>query len=146
MVLNSSQLVDYGFVTWRSFSLIQENALLTVLPKQMGVYVIRDSKNFGRYKGESDIVYIGSTISSRGLKRRIRFYFHPGQTQHTSQRIHNLLRRIHTLEISWICYQSGVDARNLEKKLLNQYHSDHHELPPFNRQGVRLALPPKISS
>ena len=115
--------------------MIQEDALLTVLPKQMGVYVIRDSKNFGRYKGESDIVYIGSTVSSGGLKRRIRLYFHPGQTQHTSQRIHKMLRQIHTLEISWICSLSGVDARRIEKKLLTQYHSDHFELPPFNRQA-----------
>lgn len=135
MALKSSQLVDYGFVTWRSFSLIQENALLTVLPKQMGVYVIRDSKNFGRYQGESDIVYIGSTTSSRGLKRRIRFYFHPGQTQHTSQRIHKMLKHIHTLEISWIRSNAGEDARRIEKKLLNQYFTDHLELPPFNRQG-----------
>jgi excinuclease UvrABC nuclease subunit len=133
--MNSKDLARLGFSDWRGFSLSEEKRLLSSLPKKMGVYVIRDSSQFGRYHGKSDIVYIGSSTSSDGLRRRIRFYFHPGLTQHTSKRIREMLNQIQTLKIAWV--QSAVpgQARALEKNLLGEYVNDHFELPPFNRQG-----------
>lgn len=133
--MNSTDLADLGFRSWRSFSLSDEKNLLDSLPRQMGVYAIRDTFHFGRYRGDSDIVYFGSTINSDGLRRRIRFYFHPGPSQHTSQRIRKILDQIPTLQIAWIQSEMPKEARSLEKTLLARYFNEHLELPPFNRQG-----------
>ena len=64
-------------------------------PKQYGIYIFRmaQSKCFKRLKGESDILYIGSTEGEHGLRGRLQQYLHPGPTQWTNKRIHEMAPR-----------------------------------------------------
>ena len=133
--MNSAKLAEFGFANWNDLSLAGEKSLLASLPRSLGVYVIRDTTEFGRYRGKSDLVYIGSATGKDGLRKRIRFYFHPGPTQATSQRIHRMLNIVETLQIAWILSNSAADATSLEKQLLAKYSDQHLELPPFNRQA-----------
>lgn len=120
-----------GLSDWFSFD---ENTAKQA-PSQGGVYVFRNAgaKTFGRLRGQSDILYIGSTESEGGLKQRFSHYLHPGPTQWTNQRIHNLLRR-YPMEIAWFVCDNPV---NLENNLLKQYISEHDELPLLNHADVR---------
>lgn len=104
-------------------------------PRKKGIYVIRLAtfKPIGRLRGESDILYIGSTTSEGGLRQRLMQYFHPGPTQWTNQRLYGFLKKYH-MEITWCPCE---EPTNLEHDLLRQYLSEHDELPPFNHADIR---------
>jgi excinuclease UvrABC nuclease subunit len=106
--------------------------VLNDLPRHNGVYVIIYKKQFGRFKGKSDIVYIGSASGNSNLKTRISQYFSPGQTQRTNQRINKLIKKMDDLSIALCCCNN--DAIKLEGALLERYEKDHCELPPANRR------------
>jgi len=133
----SKDLHKRGFSEWLPFTLVEQPRLIGELPQSDGVYVIRSSRSFGRYRGESDIVYVGSsTNATGGLKGRAKFFFRPGRSQYTSLRIKALLDRAEELEISFrVCL--AIEARSLEKGILKQYVDDHWELPPYNRSQPR---------
>lgn len=121
--------------------------ILPKVPKKKGVYVIRleNKKNFGRLKGQSDVLYIGKTEAQNGLKQRISFYFRPGKTQLTNMRI-NSMQKKYKMEIAWL---TSDDSNNLEHKLVNAYMEDHHELPPFNHAGcsrLKITLNEKLKT
>jgi excinuclease UvrABC nuclease subunit len=120
-----------GLSDWFKF----DEQLLRLAPEQSGVYIFRHAgaKMFGRLRGESDILYIGSTESHGGLKQRFSHYLHPGPTQWTNQRIHDLSKR-YPLEIAWFVCDNPI---NIENSLLKQYLSEHDELPPLNHADVR---------
>lgn len=104
-------------------------------PGQPGVYVIRtaQSQRFGRLKGESDILYIGSCEARKGLRQRLQHYLHPGPTQWTNRRVNQLAKK-YQMEVAWcVC----DEPRNFEHDLLIRYLKDHDELPPFNRAGIK---------
>jgi hypothetical protein len=105
-------------------------------PVQHGIYIFRiaQSKRFGRLRGESDILYIGSTKGGRGLRGRLQQYFSPGHRQLTNIRIHAMAKK-HDMEIAWYpCEEAG----NLELQLFRRYFEDHDELPPLNHAGRNL--------
>ena len=141
----SKDLEKQGFVEWLPFTIEQKSCLLGKFPNSDGAYVIRSSQCFGRFKGQSDIIYIGSSAGAkRGLRGRLSFFFDPGPSQYTSKRIKMLLDRAVNLEISFrIC--PAVQARQLEKDILEQYTNEHWELPPYNRSLPRESSP-QISS
>jgi len=120
-----------GLSDWFSF----DEQIVKQAPDRNGVYVFRraGAKNFGRLQGQSDILYIGSTKSEGGLRQRFYHYLHPGPTQWTNHRIHDLLKR-YPMEIAWFVCDNSV---NLENSLLKQYISEHDELPPLNHADVR---------
>jgi len=126
-----------GFDMWLPFTAEARAHLLNNIPDRDGVYIIRSAEPFGRYRGQSDIVYVGSSAgATRGLKGRITFFFRPGPSQYTSKRIKALLDLAERLEISFrIC--TAMEARNLEKAIIKQYVEDHLELPPYNRSEPR---------
>jgi hypothetical protein len=132
--MKSEELSVIKFSEWIPFGINQERQVLEYLPESIGVYIIRTNHLFGRLVGESDIIYIGSAINNRGIRRRVKYYFHPGPSQQTSLRINKRIPLISNLEISYVASQTKVDARVLEKQLLLAYEKDHLELPPFNRQ------------
>jgi hypothetical protein len=105
-------------------------------PKQYGIYIFRmaRSKFFGRLKGESDILYIGSAESKHGLRGRLRQYLHPGPTQWTNKRIREMAKK-YAMEIGWCLCE---EASNLELQLLHRYIDDHDELPPLNHASKAL--------
>jgi len=131
--LDSTQVCQFKkeFSSWHPFhKQAAENA-----PTQPGVYVLRKAKGerFGRLKGESDILYIGSTEAGNGLKQRIQQYFHPGPSQWANRRINEYTMK-YSMEISWCPCD---EPRNFEHSLLKQYLKEHDELPPFNHAGIR---------
>jgi hypothetical protein len=104
--------------------------------KQSGIYIFRmaQSKCFGRLKGKTDILYIGSTEGKHGLRERLQQYLRPGPTQWTNKRIHAMAKK-YDMEIAWcLC----GEASNLELQLLHRYIEDHDELPPLNHASKVL--------
>jgi hypothetical protein len=104
-------------------------------PDVQGAYVLRraQGQRFGRLRGESDIMYIGSSEGKHGLRRRLRFFLHPGRRQLTSQRINEMAKK-YEMEVAWCPCD---EARNLEHQLLQRYVLDHDELPPLNHAEPR---------
>ena len=134
--MNSKDVRRYGFDKWHEFSIRNEHRLLRSVPQEKGVYVIKYEHHFGRFKGKSDIMYFGSSQDEKGgLRRRIRFFFHPGKTQKTSKRIHEWMKRINRFEISFITRCGGKKPRKLETHLLAEYEKRHREFPPWNRRA-----------
>jgi len=134
----SHELANEGFVKYYPFNLETKTRkqLLDTLPiNDNGVYILRDNHKFGRYWGESDIVYIGCA-PKQSLKKRISLYFRGHETQRTNKRIHDKLEFIKSLEISWQTCR-GEDAEAIEDKILRLYEATHQELPPFNEQRSR---------
>jgi len=131
--MDSAQLkkIVGGLSEWSAF----DKTVLGKVPAQKGVYVIRlaDARKIGRLQGESDILYIGSNQSEGGLKQRFSHYFHPGPTQWTNRRVHDLMEK-YSMEIAWFICKNPV---NLENSLLKQYVKDNDELPPMNHADVR---------
>jgi hypothetical protein len=131
--MDSSALggINEGFGSWRPF----ESRNVREAPQVIGVYVLRkaDGKLVCRLRGESDILYIGSTTSKGGLRQRLVQYFHPGPTQWTNQRINSFLKK-YAMEVAWCPTSEPI---NLEHDLLRKYLSDHDELPPFNHADTR---------
>ena len=131
---NSGQVsqICKGIFEWHPFS---EESVKSA-PKQYGIYIFRmaQSKCFMRLKGESDILYIGSTEGKHGLRGRLQQYLRPGPTQWTNKRIREMAKK-YDMEIGWcLC----GEASNLELQLLHRYFKDHDELPPLNRASKTL--------
>jgi len=122
----SSQLIRFS--SW--FPIDKEG--IKNSPKKPGTYVIRvkGGKCFRRLQGETDIIYIGSTVQ---LRRRFYQYLHPGPTQWTNKRINKFLKK-YSLEIAW---SENDEPGILEHNLLRQFAEDHDEFPPLNLQDIR---------
>jgi len=89
---------------------------------------------FGRLVGESDILYISST---NNLRRKIWRNYIKGRAKvgGTAERIHDYLTKkgyLNRVEVSWVIHRN---YETVEKKLREDYENDHHELPPWIRQG-----------
>ena len=116
-----------GFDKWMPF-----DRALDYADEKVGVYEIRmkGGRKFGRVKGESDIVYIGSTTKS--FKSRFRGYMKPGKSQKTNQ------------HVKWFSTKCGLEVAFLpiekpkfyESLLIDTYLADHDELPPLNHQSI----------
>jgi hypothetical protein len=132
--MDSNSLSRKGFERWLDFNLKAEAVLSHVLPTSNGVYVIKNETPFGRFVGESDIVYIGVASGENGLRGRITQYFSPGQTQSGNKRINEVLHSRPGLKISLVLGLSADDANALEVSLLKEYDRQHGELPPGNQK------------
>lgn len=121
-----------GFSPWHKFTPTSWNAMLKLVPKEPGVYALKEPELFRRYNFKSDLVYIGCTKSKDGLRQRIGFHTKGNKSQKTSFRIHKWLRQRPCLQICWREVREGL-CRKYEKALLLRYLSDHWELPPLNR-------------
>jgi excinuclease UvrABC nuclease subunit len=121
-----------GISEWHPFN----KETVKSAPEQHGIYMFRmaQSKRFGRLKGESDILYIGSTKGSRGLRGRLQQYLSPGPTQWTNRRVRAMTQKRNT-EVAWC---SCEEAGNLELELLHRYSEDNDELPPLNHKTESL--------
>jgi len=119
-----------GLSEWQPFTKKSISA-----PKKHGIYILRmaQGKRIPRLQGKSDITYIGSTESKKGLKGRLQQYLRRSRQYH-NKRIHELAKK-YDMEIAWCPCE---EARNLELQLLCQYLKNHDELPPLNRTGKRL--------
>lgn len=147
-IMKATDLTAY--TPWLPIGPGRERELLATLPASPGVYVIARSSEVGRLRGASDILYIGMTKASGGLRQRIRQYFHPGPTQTTNLRINRLLHESSDLVLGVRSLSPG-EASAEEDGLLARFEREHGELPSHNRQqGVRnrpsdLASPVRTS-
>jgi hypothetical protein len=132
--VTSADLREAGAASWLRFHPDSESDLLGRVPPKQGVYVIRRGEQFGRFIGETDIVYIGCAASASGLRGRLYGYFHPGPTQTTNQRMSEFSERLGDLEVAYIVCSTADDAKRREKLLLHSFEAEHGELPPLNRQ------------
>jgi hypothetical protein len=131
--MNSNEL-DFNIkdsVHWLPF----EKQTVAEAPREDGVYILRQAggKLFGRLRGSSDILYVGSSTCKGGLRQRLSHYFHPGPTQWTNLRINRYLGK-YMMEVVWLPTSNPL---NLEHKLLTRYIEDHDEQPPFNHADTR---------
>ena len=103
-------------------------------PTSPGVYVFQlgEGKTIHRLRGESAIIYVGSTArGSGGLKQRLR--------SHNKSSLLNLIKaEIGEIEVSWKIVPTHKRALFDEAEILWKYLQDHLELPPMNRQRSSL--------
>ena len=132
--MTSSDLTRFGFSIWCPFNCANEASLLPQVPAQPGAYAIRSASPYQRRIGTSDILYFGSATNEKGLKHRLRQYFHPGPTQRTNIRILALVGDSDAYEIAVSPTTSVPEAKYLEAKLLAAYEAEHGELPPENKR------------
>jgi len=119
---------DVTFSDWQTLEQAVEQA-----PKSAGIYVMRgkDGKKFDRVRGQSDIVYIGS---SKNLKNRLRQYKNHNKKVSSPTRRFKWFSKMYPLEIAFA--ETSSPATMFETMLLQLYISDHHELPPLNHSNV----------
>lgn len=127
--MDSKDLEKFGFKEWIAFSELPNKQV----PDESGVYILRLNKKFNRLVGESDILYIGSNPRNGTLHFRLIENYLRGRGGKTTQRIHSYL--VHKgykekVSVSWV-----TKKLEMEKKLREQYEQEHHEFPPWNRQG-----------
>lgn len=124
--------VDISDLTmWRPWP----TSALAEAPKTPGLYVFRlcGDKCVGRVRGESDIVYIGTTKKGKGTVRsRLRGHQLAGADDR--HRLKRISEEVGRLEVGWKTFAKHFDAQWLESTLLSRYAVDHIELPPANRQ------------
>jgi hypothetical protein len=113
-------LTDFGFSNWQKWCAEAE------IPKCCAVYAFRTPRAFGRVKGRSDIVYIGSGQLSLRLKS------HRGKLP-KADRLGRIQKSYRQLQVSWKLYGSKNEAKKEESRLLSAYQHEHLELPPVNR-------------
>ncbi len=127
-LMDSDTLCKYGFKNWYRLRDISSGEITP--PSESGVYVLRLNRSFGRLKGESDILYIGSTSD---IYQRIVENYLEGRGGKTTQRIRYYIfdrEYLELIEISWV---TSINPKQLEEELLKKYEEEHHELPPWNR-------------
>lgn len=130
--MDSSTIAPFlgGNPNWRPL----RSQILDEAPSEHGLYVFRTKggRKFGRLRGESDIIYVGSTRSQGGIRRRVYSHLHPGRTQATNIRSQWLQERVQ-MEVAW---DIGKNAEDKESVVLVLYLQDHWEFPPLNRAGL----------
>lgn len=100
------------------------------------VYVIHTDRAFGRLKGMSRILYIGSTgeLGGNSEKCRLRIYKYPNgkHAREMRRRCQDLVDLGFTIKFRWRYIHSKADAETTEKELLKKCLRTYGELPPFN--------------
>ncbi len=138
--MNSSELPDFS--SWQKWC----SEAVRKAPNLPGIYVFRLVGNsFGRFRGESDLVYIGCTESADGTIRR-RLSDHLPSRADVSDIARRLrdAQKVGELEVAWKILTTPEEASDEEARLLRHYYWDHLELPPVNRSepasDVRKAI------
>ena len=137
MVVDSVASIEYCFNKWYKLRDIM-NGRVRLPSEGCYVYAFRLDRRFGRLRGESDILYFGCTKKCQGLNQRIKENYLEGKGGRTTQRIHRYLFEygyLEHVEIAWIRVGSEEEAKVKESEFLKLYEEQHHELPPWNRQG-----------
>lgn len=120
-----------NFCSWQQWS----SDAVRKAPRLPGVYAFRLVGNgFGRFRGESDLVYIGCTESADGtISRRLSDHL-PARADvlDVARRLRDA-QKVGELEVAWKTLTSPEEAIKEEARLLRNYIWDHLELPPANR-------------
>lgn len=127
--------------TWSNWgALSNPEEVWNAVPDQHGIYILRANKPIPRIRGESDILYVGITITNQfGLRKRL--YDHARSSNEYNRHLSSASRFIApdllgsigiSIEYSY-CLEGDLEARKqAEANLLNAYRQRHIELPPGN--------------
>ncbi len=131
-----------NFSNWQKWN----SVAVRKAPNFLGVYAFKlVRRDFGRFKGESDLVYIGCTESAGGTINR-RLSDHLPSRADVLDVAHRLrdAQKVGELEVAWKIVTTQEEAIDEEARLLRHYYWDHLELPPVNRSepasDVRKAI------
>jgi len=106
------------------------------VPATPAVYMLAQAQEFGRLRGLSRILYVGSTRQLGGNSQscRLRIYRYPND-RHALEIRRRTAQVVATgveLSLYWKSLETKTAAKAAESVLLNLYLEEHHELPPFN--------------
>ena len=115
---------------WSAWHLSDAEVANTSVPDKPGVYEVRADCEFGRLKGSSPVVTIGSAVAS--LRKRLceQRIGDPIRYQNRAEKW--LTQAGHELQFRYSTTDSDKEARYLEAIRLMEYENEHWELPPGN--------------
>lgn len=110
--------------------------LISRLPKEKGVYIIRVGKPIPRIKGESDIIYIGQGVIQHRIQALLRSYLplplRDYMNKHTARELFERVASELNLQPEFSFVLLGQKSKELESRLLRDYCLSHIEPPPLN--------------
>lgn len=108
------------------------------LPEEPAVYAFSLRKRIDRLRGKSNIIYMGQT---RDLRNRISQYGGKWRKKNgTGHRICENIKRLGApLKLHFIMEENLNTTRaDMERRLLERFLEEHHELPAWNRSGPKI--------
>ncbi len=115
---------------WSAWYLFNVAVANTSVPDQPGVYEVRADCEFGRVKGNSPLVTIGSAVAS--LRKRLSEQRIGDPIRYQNRAEKWLTQAGHELQFRYSTTDSGKEAKYLEAIRLMEYENEHCELPPGN--------------
>jgi hypothetical protein len=113
------------------------------VPATPAVYIVAQAQEFGRLRGSSRILYVGSTgqLGGHSQNCRLRIYCYPNGRHALEMKRRTELAVAGGVELSlhWKRLDTKTAAKMAESILLNLYLEEHHELPPFNAHACAAA-------
>lgn len=108
----------------------------TSVTDEAAVYAICTSDSFPRLRGNSSVVYIGSSLRLGGRSDGSRLYSYRYSPQPHSKKIRDGVAALeqdgYSVHLRWLQMKTEQEAREFESKLLAQHREEHLEYPPFN--------------
>ncbi len=119
---------------WSDWYLLESKLDVVNVPDLSGIYEIRTDYEFGRLKGSSQVVYIGSAAggSKPSLKVRLMDQRAKNPCRYLTRTEKLLKEAGHTLEFRFLIAHDGITAKHTESEKLTAYEKEHWELPPGN--------------
>jgi len=131
--------------TWSQWYNLYSSSVNAPVPDMPGIYEIRTDYEFGRLRGTSRIVYIGSAAkgNNASLRKRLIEQRIKDSKRYLSRTEKFLKEAGHTVEFHFLTTRDGTTAKRIEAKRLTEYEKEHWELPPGN--GVLPTLRSEVS-
>jgi len=128
---------------WTEWKMLDPIWLDNINTKIYGVYIIRATSMIPRLEGESDILYIGQGILSERLRKILDFELDYKSWHYESGPICRIKRALGIpMEFSYTRLANKEQCELFEVKILDEYETQHFELPPINRsRGRNSTLP-----
>lgn len=115
-------------LSWSEWYQLTPPVVDELVPDLPGIYEIGTDREFGRLKGTSKIVYIGSAArNTPSLKRRLL-----GRISNASLAEKRLWQHECNLQFRFATVSDGETAERMEAERLIDYERQHWELPPGN--------------
>ena len=115
-------------LSWSEWYRLTPPVVDELVPDLPGIYEIRTDREFGRLKGTSKIVYIGSAArKTPSLRRRLL-----GRIPNASLAEKRLWQHECNLQFRFATVSDGETAERIEAERLIDYERQHWELPPGN--------------
>lgn len=112
---------------WSPWHLLTPQSLSAKVPDQPGIYEIRTDYEFGRLRGRSRVVFVGSAARGRIPSLRARLIDQRiGNPNRYLSGAEKLLREAgHALEFRFVIAPDGTTAKHMESQRLMEYEGKH---------------------